>query len=124
MRIRDLFEHIDIDKDKKFVKKTGDKTELNFDLIEDVSFFMHHDDDSYRRHVYPSVVRCLERLKKKQPTNHSIFEKAVRECYKSYVRKFPMRELPDDLNEAMCTKICKKLHSDLQKDVQEGKYKD
>lgn len=124
MRITDLLENEDFDKEKKFVKKNGETTELNFDLAEDLSFYMNHDDDLYRRHVYPAVVKCKDRIKNKQTTNPSVFASAVKECYKEYVTKYPMRELPEDITDRQCLQVCKRLHDDLQKHHSEGKYKD
>jgi hypothetical protein len=46
------------------------------------------------------------------------------ESYKTYVKKFPIRELTDELEEELCNKVCLKMKEDLMKQYQEGKYKD
>lgn len=124
MRIRDLFENKELDKDLQFIKKNGDKTEIDYDLVEDLAFFMNNDDDTYRRHLYPSLTNCLERIKQNKPTAPSLFTNAVREGYKNYLRKFPMRELPDELEDKIQLEACKKMYEELCKHNEEGKYKD
>jgi exoribonuclease II len=46
------------------------------------------------------------------------------EGYKNYIRQYPIKELPNDLSEELCSKICKKMHEDVYKYHEEGKYKD
>jgi hypothetical protein len=124
MRIRDLFENKDIDKDLQFIKKDGDKREIDYDLVEDLAFFMNHDDDTYRRHVYPAIEDCLDGIRNKKKVSSSIFANAVKESYKNYIKKYPLRELPDDLEEELYTKACKKMREDVYTHHEEGKYKD
>lgn len=108
MRIRELLEGKKFN-DLDFVKKDGDKTDIDYDLTEDLVFYMNHDDDVYRRVVYPSVVTCTDRLEKNQSTTPSIFTNAVKESYKQYLKKFPMRQLPQDIDEEVCKEACEKM---------------
>jgi hypothetical protein len=126
MRIRELLEnnnrHFD---DAKFVSKAENgEHKIDYDLVEDLTFFMHDDDDTYRRHVFPSVAKCLDRLEAKKTISPNIFAGAVKESYKNYIKKFPIRELPDDLDEQLFAEVCDKLHEDFKKHHAEGKYKD
>ena len=123
MRIRDLLEGKNFN-DLDFVKQEEDGRGIDFDLAEDLSFFMSHDDDTYRRHVYPTISKCLEMIKNKKSTKPSVFKAAVEESYKNYLQKYPIRELPDQLDNEMYEEICSKLHDDFCKHVEEGKYKD
>jgi hypothetical protein len=123
MRIKELLEGANFDS-KDFIDKKGDQREINFDLIEDLMHFMHNDDDVYRRHLYPKLAHLLNDIKDKKPTNKNIFKPAVESSYKLYIKKFPIRELPDSLNEKMCTKICDKLHEEFKEHVSDGKYKE
>jgi len=124
MRIRDLFENKDIDKDLQFIKTDGDKREIDYDLVEDLTFFMNHDDDTYRRHVYPAISDCLAGIKNNKKVSSSIFANAVKESYKNYIVKYPLRELPDELEEELYMQACKKMREDVYSNHQEGKYKD
>ena len=123
MRIQELLENKDFD-DMKFVKKTGDKREIDYDLSEDLIHFMHNDDDVYRRLLFPKIAHVMDRLDLKQPTHLKIFKPAVEHSYKIYVKKFPIRELPDELDDKMLEQICNKLHTDTLKDIKDGAYKD
>lgn len=123
MRIRELLEGKKFN-DLDFVKQDEEGTGINYDLIEDLAFYMHNDDDIYRRHTFPSVMRCIEGLKAKKQLNPTVFKSAVEESYKNYIKKFPIRHLPDSLDEEQCLEVCKKLHDDFRKDYDEGKYKD
>ena len=123
MRIIDLLEGKDFD-ELEFVRKDGDKSELDYDLVDDLTFFMNNDDDIYRRLVYPAVQKCVGSIKNKSKINHNIFKTAAVESYKTYVKKFPIRELTDELEDELCNKVCLKMKEDLMKQYQEGKYKD
>lgn len=123
MRIIDLLESKDFD-ELEFVRKDGDGSKLDYDLIEDLTFFMNNDDDIYRRLVYPAVNKCVSGIKNKTKVNSNIFKNAAMESYKTYVQQFPIRELSDDLDEELCNKVCLKMKEDVFKSYQEGKYKD
>lgn len=120
MRITDLLESQNFD-ESDFISEKG---ELDYDLVEDLSYFMNHDDDTYRRHVYPNIVKCLHSLEKKKDTNPSIFKNSVVESYKQYIKQFPIRQLSDELDDKTLNNVCKKFYEDLVKHVDEGKYKD
>ena len=123
MRITELLEGRDFD-DLEFVKKDGDKEGVNFDVVEDLVYFMNHDDDVYRRHLYPAVNNCVECVKSNRKTSPSIFAKAVEESYKQYIQKFPVRDLKDSLEDDLFRAACKKIHEDTCKAIEEGKFKD
>lgn len=123
MRIRELLEG-KLFKDLDFIKQEESGRSIDYDLAEDLAYFMHNDDDTYRRHTFPTIVKCLEVLKSKKSTKPSMFKSAVEESYKNYLKKFPIRELPDALDKEMFEEVCSKLHDDFCKDEEEGKYKD
>ena len=123
MRIRELLEGKKFN-DLDFIKHDEDGTGINYDLVEDLTFFMQNDDDVYRRHVFPSIMKCVDCAKSKKQISPSIFEKAVEESYKNYIRKFPIRQLPNSLEEEVFNEVCKKMHNDFSKDYDDGKYKD
>ena len=124
MRIRELLEGKNF-KDSDWIDHNEDgETSLNYDLAEDLVFFMNNNDDVYRRHVYPSVAKCIDSLGSSQEIDPSIFKLAVGESYKSYVKEFPIRRLPSDIEDEVLEEACKKLHEEICKDYEEGKYKD
>lgn len=123
MRIRELLEGKNF-KDLDFVKQDADKREINYDLAEDLVYFMQNDDDVYRRHVYPSIARCLDTIRAKKPVNPSIFKTAVLDSYKRYTKEYPIRELPVELDQKLCKETCTKMLDEIQKNFKDGKYKD
>lgn len=123
MRIKDLLEGKESD-DLKWVSVSEDGTrEPNFDVADDLVFFMNNDDDTYRRHTYPSIAKCIKFKESKRQTAPVMFEKAVQESYKNYIKKFPIRELPDELDEKTCKAACDKLHEEFSQHHNDGKYK-
>jgi len=123
MRIQDLLEDRHFD-DTKFVVHKNGKREIDFDLAEDLSHFMHNDDYAYRRHLYPAIARCIDSMDRNKKVEHKVFLPAVKHSFKMYVEKFPIRELPDDLEEDTLNEVCKKLHTETLKHIQDGVYKD
>jgi hypothetical protein len=123
MRINELLENKHF-KEDDFVQKTGEGRELNFDLAEDLIHFMNQDDDVYRRHTYPAIANCVDKLESKRDPSIGIFKPAVENSYKIYVKKFPIRELPDSLDEELCKQICEKIHEEVVQHINDGKYKE
>jgi hypothetical protein len=123
MRIRELLES-KFFKDDDFVTKTEEGREINFDLIEDLVHYMNTDDNVYRRHTYPGIAKCLDITERKKKPAAKIFKSAVEEGYKSYIREFPIRELPNSIDEKTCEEVCNKLREVVCQDIANGKYKD
>jgi hypothetical protein len=119
MRIRELLEAKDFN-DLDFVKKDGDKTDIDYDLVEDLVFFMNNDDETYRRHVYPVVAKCTRSIELNKSTSPSIFKNAVLDSYKSYTKEYPIRELPDTLDSDVCQEVCSKMHEEVCKTIEEN----
>ena len=122
MRINELLDSVEIDLDRG-EQNSKDKG-LDFDLVEDLVFFLNNDDDTYRRNTYPAIHKCLTRIKSRQKTHPSLFKIAALKGYKDYVNKYDLNELPDALDEEVCAEVCKKMHEDTCKHAEEGKYKD
>lgn len=121
MRIKDLLEGRFNELD--WIDKEGDNTKPNFDVADDLAFYMNNDDDIYRRHTYPSIMQCVHQTESKRKASPAIFEKAVREGYKQYLKKFPLRQLPSEIDEKLCMETCKKMHEEVIQHISDGKYK-
>lgn len=122
MRIKDLLEGKQFN-DLDWLDTSKEEHTPNFDLIEDLVFFMNNDDDTYRRHLYPSIVKCVNSNESKKKTDPSIFEKAVQEGYKSYLKKFPLRGLPAAIDDKVCKEACEKMHEEVCQHINNGKFK-
>jgi exoribonuclease II len=124
MRIVELLEGKNFN-DLDFVTMSDDgQSELNFDLAEDLAFFIKNDDDVYRRHTHHAIHRCLENIKKNKKTSPDLFKEATLEGYKEYLKQYPIRHLPEDLDDETCKKVCKQMHEELCKQVEEDNLKD
>ena len=122
MRIRELLES-KLFKDEDFVTKNETGREINYDLAEDLAYFLNHDDDIYRRHTFPAISKCIEIVERKKKPAASIFKSAVEEGYRDYLKKYPIRELPESVEESMCNEVCDKLRDAVYQDIKDGKYK-
>lgn len=118
MRIVELLESLEFD-ETEFVNKGEGK--IDFDLAEDLAFFMNNDDDTYRRVVYPAVVKCQEAFNSNKSIKPSVFKQAALESYRTYVEKFPIRELPSDLDEELCNEVCEKMYKEIHEALTEKK---
>lgn len=121
MRIQDLFENNNFDESEYIDKKEG---AIDYDLAEDLTFFMNNDDDVYRRSVYPAIVKCIEAFEKKKPVKPSVFKQAALESYRAYTSKYPIRSLPNELDEEMCNEVCEKLYKEIKESLSEKKLED
>lgn len=120
MKINELLESLEFN-GSDYVKEINGGKELDFDLVEDLVYFMNNDDDTYRRHVYPSIVKCIHGIEKKKQVNPLLFKSAALESYKNYRNKFPISELPSTLDEKLTNEVCVKIHEEVCKHIEEGK---
>lgn len=121
MRIIELFEDTSF-KETEYIDK--EKGTIDYDLAEDLTFFMNNDDDVYRRAVYPAVVKCAEAFEQKKSCKPSVFRNAAVESYRAYSERFPIRSLPEDLDEDLCNEVCEKMYNEVQKALSEKENKE
>ena len=110
MRINELLEHIE---DKNH---NGIDDKLEYDLADDLMFFINNDDNTYRRHVYPSIMKFKQN---KGHDGQSLFGGAVTQAYESYSKKFPIRQLPKELPAEIREQVCDMLMQNLQDEQKE-----
>jgi hypothetical protein len=123
MRIKELCESVGQQLDKELNEQ--DPHGLGFDLVDDLLFFMHHDDDAYRRHTYPAIIKARDHLVAKKPTDMALFGSAVQEAYEKYRSKFhDIRELPETLDTETLDKICEHLHTQETIKIKDKHYED
>jgi hypothetical protein len=123
MRLRELLESKFFN-ELDYVKQGEKGREIDYELEDDLIFFMNNHDQAYRRFLHPVINKCIQANKHKKKYNSNIFEHAVTESYKLYVKAYPIRELPDQLNEDEIKQICKKLSEEVYQHIADGKYKD
>ncbi len=116
MRIRELVENIDID--LHFNNKKDE--DLGFDISDDLLFYMKNNDDVYRRHVYPQLVKHKHSLQHGK-ADRMLFGSAVHEAYKSYTKEFPIRKLPETLPNDVHEKVCLELFKQCTEEYRSNK---
>ena len=117
MRIRELLEGKKFN-DNDFVKTENGQRDIDYDLAEDLVYFINNNDDVYRRQLYPAIARHLNAKKSLSP---SLFKSVIADSYQLYRKEYPIRELPASLDSETCQEACEKLHDEIDKAIQEGK---
>ena len=115
MKIIELLENIQLPSEDQ-----GNKPQ--FDLKDDLEFFMRNDDDFYRRQYYPHIIKCKRYIESGKTLNPKAFRQLVDHAYECYTKKFPIRELPDTLEEEVRTQLCNKLTHDETKHIKDKIY--
>lgn len=121
MRITDLLENAHF-KGEEFIKQTEDGNDIDYDLIDDLVFFLNNDDDVYRRCLLPAVHVFIDKQKEDEKPKYTIFKSAVAKGYKQYIKQYPIRELPSTLDTKVWRDVCKKLFDQISKDMEDGQY--
>ena len=122
MRINELCESIDRELDKP-AYNPDDPHDLGFDVKEDLAFFMNHDDDVYRRHTFPAILKVKDLVEAGKPTDYSLFGKTVEECYNLYQDKFKGHKLPEVLDQALLDEVARKVYEEELERIKNGDYK-
>lgn len=131
MKITELFDNQSKNLDDEFglnkvgmnKKSSEEDDEYSFDLVEDLIYYMHNNDDFYRKKFFPVLNLCKKQFDQDKSFTHRIFKPVVTKAYGMYKNEFPLRELRDELNEEMIEQICKKIHESEMKNMREGSYK-
>jgi hypothetical protein len=88
------------------------KDQLPYDLAEDLMFFMRNDENFYRKHYYPHIAKIKEQVKKGRKLSSNVFMPMVQHAFECYTDKFPIRGLPESLEDDLCEEICSKLRTE------------
>lgn len=82
---------------------------LDFDLVDDLTFFMEDDDGCYKTYLLPLEDKIEAEFRKGKSVPLNLFVRAVRESYKMYKNKFDMPDLPESLDHDTIKDCCIKL---------------
>jgi len=94
-----------------------DSKKLDFDLVDDLIFYMYNDQTFYRSKFYPVEIK-FKRLKKSgQTAPASSFVQLVRDAYSAYYDKYKSAGLEKTLPKDILSQICIKLHSQVIDDL-------
>lgn len=95
------------------------KPKLEFDLHDDLMFFMNNDPDFYRKEYYPFLNRFKHHCNQGHTVTPKAFMRVVKAAYESYKNKFPLPNLDESLEETDLQEICEKLQTQENKNYQD-----
>ena len=103
----------------------SDKKKLDFDLADDLTFFMRNDPSFYRTSYFPLVSKFTNRCRKDSTPGPAFFKNIVTDAYKKYKEKFQVEALEEELSIDMLKEICTKIHKEEFEDFKkEQTYKE
>jgi hypothetical protein len=84
---------------------------LDFDLHDDLVFFMNNDPEFYRKEYYPFLNKFKHHCAAGRTVTPKAFVQVVKKAYESYRNKFPLPELDEQLEMNELEEICEKLQT-------------
>jgi hypothetical protein len=93
------------------------------DEQEDLVFYMHHNDDFYRRHFFPILKTCKAQFESGTEFSHRVFKPVIKKAYENYKREFPIRELDDSLEEEFTEQVAHHIYETELQHMKDGLYK-
>ena len=109
MRIDELFDP------NKFKKD-------DFNLKDDLVFYMNNQPDFYRKHYYPAMCMFKEYYDNDKKINPGAFGKMVERAYKMYRNEFPVQGLNETLDKDIFEEICAEIHKTELENIKQGHY--
>jgi hypothetical protein len=100
------------------------KPDLGFDLKDDLAFFMNNDPDFYRKKYFPTMLRFKKYCDQGKTVRPVAFSKLVTDAYDIYKEKFPVEGLAETLDKEVCEEVCKIIHQQETKNIEENFYED
>jgi hypothetical protein len=93
-----------------FSQNIEDK-KIDFDLADDVIYFMNNDPEFYRKEYFPFLTKFQHHCDAGRQVTPKAFFPVVKRAVENYKLKFPMNELEEALNDGQITEICEKLQT-------------
>lgn len=84
---------------------------IDFDLHDDLMFFMNNDPEFYRSEYYPFLNKFKHHCDAGRTVTPKAFVTVVKKAYEDYKTKFPLPELDESLDEKEIEEICEKLQT-------------
>jgi hypothetical protein len=96
----------------EFTNLDSVEKKLDYDLADDLSFFMRNDPEFYRKKYFPLVSKFKGKCKCNDTPKPVFFKRIVLDAYKVYKDKFQVESLTDELSIDHLKEICTKLHKE------------
>jgi hypothetical protein len=87
----------------------GHTDKLDFDLVDDVVYFINNDEEFYRKYAFPVVDKFVHLCKKGKTPSVGYFKVLANNGYKEYQVKFPHSNIPEKLPSPDLRDMCHKL---------------
>lgn len=93
-----------------------------FDIKEDLIYFMGNDPDFYRKFYYPSMCKMKISTDRGDDFNSTKFVPLIKHAFEQYKQKFPVKNLQDSLSKEDLSDICSKIHETELDNIKQGHY--
>lgn len=88
-----------------------EEKKIDFDLVDDVIYFMNNDPEFYRKEYFPFLTKFQHHCDKGNQVSPKAFFPVVSRAVDQYKTKFPVDGLEEAMNENQISEICEKLQS-------------
>ena len=100
----------------EILDKPSETKKLDFDLVEDLIFFIYNDQEFYRTRFYPAEVKFKKLANAGTTPRPSSFKSIVQDAYAKYYDKFKTEGLSSSLPDEALSQTCSKLHAKVLED--------
>lgn len=94
----------------------------DFDLKDDLIFYMNNQPEFYRKHYYPAMCKFKECYDKDIEINPRAFGKLVERAYNLYLKEFPIKGLNETLDKDIFEEVCAEIHKTELENIKQGHY--
>lgn len=103
--------------------QSENESKLDFDLKDDLIFFMNNDPEFYRKDFHPFLNKYNRHCDAGRQVGSRAFFPLVKRAYEAYQNKFQVEELESELPESKLKEICEELNGQCRQNYQEEKQK-
>ena len=99
-------------------------TNLNFDIVDDASYYMRNDPSFYRKEYFPCMSKMADKHSEGTKVDRTEIMKMVERGINAYVKKFNLGRSPDDVfKQPDRDALIDKLFSEEMAQIKRGEYK-
>lgn len=91
--------------------QNNEDNKIDFDLADDVIYFMNNDPEFYRKEYFPFLHKFNRHCDNGKQVSPKAFFPVVSKAIEQYKTKFPIHGLEEALNDNQIVEICEKLQS-------------
>jgi hypothetical protein len=93
-----------------------------YDVAEDLIFFMNNDPMFYRQNYYPSMLKFMDCNKSGKPFESSSLRPMVKKAYEMYFHRFPVKNLQKEIDSELLDGVCSKIYETELENIKTGHY--